>query len=161
MNDKMTRWNMNNTFEFKTNSLRANIRWGGYLQCLILIMTTGSCWIFTNVTRRGENSEQHRRSPMTEWVWGAAMRGCYESGSRLDPVCSPLSRISFCVPRFLSLSLPVPAFSSYSCTRCMFGDMIDGVEALVLWVLRGRSLFHLSPLPSCLIWILLLCCMFF
>ena len=89
------------------------------------------------------------------------MRGCCESDPRLDPVCSPLSRTSSCVPRLLSLSLPFPAISFESCTRRMFGDMIDGVGALVLWVLRGRSLFHLSPLPSCLIRILLFCCMFF
>ena len=72
---------------------------------------------------------------------GAAMNGCYESDPGLDRVCSPLSKTSFFVPRLLFLSSQFPAisFGSFaSCTRPMFWGAIDGVGALVLWVICER-----------------------
>ena len=69
------------------------------------------------------------------------MHGCYESDPRLDPVCSPLSKTSFFVPRllFLGSQFPAVSFGSFaSCTRRMFWGATDGVGALVLRVICER-----------------------
>ena len=88
------------------------------------------------------------------------MHGWYESGSGVDPVCFPLSRIWSFSLHFLSLGsrFPTISFESFAfCTRCMFLGLIS---ALLLRVICVQRFLHLL-FPPCLVLLLLLCCMSF